>query len=363
MKLFRIVHACGFRKLFNPWLSVFVLMSGVIAAAEALAADAEVIGAGASFPAPVIHAWARQFAQEKQIDVHYRSVGSGEGIRRVTARSVDFAMTDMPLTQAELVQDDLVQFPVVAGAIVPVANLPGIGPGELKLSGAVLADIYLGSITVWDAPAIRALNPDLRIPGLPVKVVHRSDGSGTSFVFTHYLSKVSAEWQDRLGVGSRLRWPVGAGAKGNEGVAEMVRDSAGAVGYVEYAYALKLQLATVQLANKSGRFVRPGEAGVRAALASANWSRPSFYEMLTDRDGEDTWPIVGVSFALVHQRPADRIDAEKTLGFLDWVYRRGVPLASEFQYISLEEKALIERIKASWKKIRDGKGQLVWAGR
>jgi phosphate transport system substrate-binding protein len=295
--------------------------------------------------------------------VYYRSVGSGEGIRRVTARSVDFAMTDVPLTQAELVQDDLMQFPLVVGAVAPVVNIPGVGPDALKLTGSLLADIYLGKITVWDAPALRAANPELTLPSLPIRVVHRSDGSGTSFVFTHYLSKVSSEWQDRLGIGSRLLWPAGVGVKGNEGVSQTVRDTTGAIGYVEYAYAVKQQIATVRLQNKAGRFVQASEAGVRSALASANWSRPSFYEMLTNRDGEDSWPLVGVSFALIHRQQEDRGDAEETLSFLQWIYGHGAPSANGLHYIALEDTALIERIESSWTEIRDDEGQIVWKGR
>ena len=323
----------------------------------------EVTGAGASFPAPVMQAWARQFAQENKIEVRYLSVGSGEGIRRATARTVDFAMTDVALTQAELAQDDLLQFPLVAGAIVPVINVPGIRAGELKLTGVLLADIFLGKITAWDAPSIRALNPDLNLPAMPIKVIHRADGSGTTFVFTHYLSKVSAEWQENLGIGSRLRWPAGSGAKGNEGVAEAVLATSGAIAYLEYSYALKHQIATVQLGNKAGRFVRAGDTGVRAALAAAKWSRPSYYEMLTDRDGVDTWPIAAVSYALVHRKQADAADAIETLSFLDWVYRRGAALASALNYVAIDDKTLTERIESSWKNIRDDKGRLVWKGK
>lgn len=344
----------------KTWKAIATALLGLMVVLDVPFVEAAVTGAGASFPAPVIQAWAKQFAQENRIEVDYRSVGSGEGIRRVTARSVDFAMTDVPLTQAELAQDDLLQFPVVVGAIAPVINVPGVRPGDLRLSGPVLADIYLGRITSWDAPEIRALNPDLRLPALPVKVAFRGDGSGSSFVFTHYLSKVSNEWRDRLGVGSRLRWPTGTAAKGNEGLSEMVRDIPGSIGYVEYSYALKYQLSTIQLANKAGQYVQPSATGIRAALAAASWSRPSFYEMLTNRDGMESWPIVGISFALIHKKQPERGDARETLRFLDWIYRQGTALAPTLHYVGIENKALLERIENSWNAIKDGEGHAVW---
>ena len=318
---------------------VSVLALGLMAGTRAAAAGVEVIGAGASFPAPAIEAWARQFSRETGVRVLYRSVGSGEGIRRVTARSADFGMTDVPLTQAELVQDDLLQFPIVVGAIVPVVNLPGIGDGELRLTGAVLADIYLGKIIRWDAPALKESNPRQSLPDLPIRVVHRADGSGTSFVFTYYLSRVSSEWQDRLGVGSRLVWPVGFGAKGNEGVSQAVHDAVGSIGYVLNAYAMQSKLATVQLRNKAGKFSRVSETGVRAALASAHWSRPGYYEVLVDRDGDDSWPIVGVSFALIHQRQEDHADALATLNFLGWIYSHGADAAHKLHYVAWTMRA------------------------
>jgi phosphate transport system substrate-binding protein len=342
---------------------VCVLQTGAILATAAAAAQVELIGAGASFPAPAIEAWAQQFSRESGVRLEYRTVGSGEGIRRVTAQVADFAMTDVPLTQAELLQDDLLQFPVIAGAIVPVVNLPGIGDGALKLTGPVLADIYLGKISRWDAPALQALNPGLSLPGLPIQVVHRAEGSGTSFVFTYYLSEVSAEWQDRLGIGSRLHWPIGVGAEGNDGVAQEVHDTIGAIGYAEYAHALQHGLTTAQLQNKAGKFARGSEAGVRAALASAHWSRPGYYEVLANTGGDDSWPIVGVSFALIHQRQKDYADALAALNFLHWIYARGADLAHQLHYVALDDAALIARIEASWTEVHDEAGQAVWKNR
>jgi phosphate transport system substrate-binding protein len=337
-----------------------VLSLSLMPSAQAAGRDVEVIGAGASFPAPVVEAWAEQFSRETGVRLLYRSVGSGEGIRRVTARSADFALTDVPLTQAELLQDDLLQFPVVVGAIVPVVNLPRIGDGDLKLTGQVLADIYLGKITRWDDPALEALNPGQRLPDLPITVVHRVDGSGTSFIFTYYLSGLSPEWQDRRGIGSRLLWPAGLGAKGNEGVSEAVRDIAGAIGYVEYAYAVQHKLVTVQLRNKAGKFAHVSETGVRAALASARWARPGYYEVLVDKNGDDSWPVVGVSFVLIHKRQEDHGDGVATLNFLRWIYSHGAGAAHKLHYVTMESGELIRRIESSWGEIQDEQGQFLW---
>lgn len=341
-----------------PLLACFLPL---LLAAQPARADEEVIGAGGTFPAPLIEAAAAQYSKDSGVRLLYRAVGSGEGIRRVTARSADFAMTDVPLTRAELEQDDLLQFPVIAGAVVPVINLPDIADGELKLDGAVLADIYLGRITYWNAPELKALNPQLALPDLPIRVLHRAEGSGTSFVFTYYLSLVSVEWNERLGIGSRLRWPVGTGEQGNEGMAQAVHDTSGAIGYVEYIYAAQHGLAGVQLLNRAGRYVRAGEAGVRSALVSAQWSRAGYYEVLANRDGEDSWPIVGVSFALVHQRQEVAADAATTLGFMHWIYSHP-DLARRLRYVPLEP-ALTGRIESSWSQVHDEQGQAVWTGR
>jgi len=337
-----------------------VLTLSISCAVSARASEAQVIGAGASFPAPAIEAWARQFARESGAKLVYRSVGSAEGILRVTARSADFGMTDVPLTQVELLQDDLIQFPVIVGAIVPVVNIPRVSDGELRLTGTLLADIYLGKIPTWDAPAIKALNPQLPLPNLPIRVVHRLDGSGTSFVFTYYLSAVSAEWQDRLGIGSRLSWPAGSGVKGNEGVSQSVHDMAGSIGYVEYAYALEHKLCTVQLRNKNGKFAHASEIGVGAALASAHWSRPGYYEILVNQDGDVSWPIVGVSFALMHKSQEDRATAIATLDFMHWIYFRGGDIARRLHYVPLNDSSLIGRIESSWDEIHDEKGKIAW---
>lgn len=324
---------------------------------------ADVSGAGASFPAPVIEAWAKQFAQESKIEVSYRSVGSAEGIRRVTAHGTDFGVTDVPLTQAELAQDDLLQFPIVAGGIVPVVNLPGVDAADLKLTGRVLADIYLGKIDHWNAQAIRELNPDLVLPDLAIKVVHRADGSGSSFVFTHYLSKSNTEWQQRYGIASRMHWPIGSEATGNAGIAEFVKDNAGTIGYVEFSYAQSFGLTGAKLRNKSGQFIAPSIAAFRAALDSFNWSRPSYYEVLTDASGNDSWPIVGASFALIHKRQQNAVDALDMLKFFDWIQHSGAPLAEQNRYVSLGDKSLVKRIESSWAEVKDEHNVSVWKAR
>jgi phosphate transport system substrate-binding protein len=340
----------------GAWLAALA----ALAACGSAAGAPEVVGAGASFPAPAVEAWGQAFARGHEARVVYRSVGSGEGIRRATARTADFAMTDVPLTQAELRQDDLMQFPVVAGAVVPVVNVPGVGDGALKLTGPVLARIYLGQITRWNEPPLQELNPGLALPELPIQVVHRADGSGTSFVFTYYLSTVEPQWREALGIGSRLHWPVGTGAKGNEGVAAAVRAASGSIGYVEYTYAVQYGLAAAQLLNRAGAYLRAGEPGVRAALAAARWSRPGYYEVLVDRGCAGCWPIVGVSFALVHRRQDSLEDGAATLEFLRWVLEHGAQAALELQYVPLEDARLVARIESSWNGIRDGRGRNVW---
>ena len=333
---------------------------GLAMLAIAQVATAEVTGAGSSFAAPVMQPWSERFEVAQKISVHYQAVGSGEGIRRVTARAVDFALTDIPLTHVELAQAELAQFPVVIGAITPVINLPNVAQNQLRLSGTVLEAIYMGRIVAWNDPALRALNPDLDLPALPIRVIHRADGSGTTFVFTNYLSKQSAEWQDRIGIGSRLQWPAGSGANGNEGVSKSVRETAGSIGYVEYNYALKLGLTTVQLGNKAGNYVAANDSNVRAAFSNTTWSRPSYYEIVTDRGGDSSWPIVGVTFVLLSTSPANSAAARETLKFIDWIYRDGVAVAAENHYVAIDDANLIKRIEASWKSIKDRAGQAIW---
>lgn len=345
------------------WRRTILLALGLAWASFAAwgAGDAVVSGAGATFPVPVLSAWGEQFAREQDISLKYRALGSGEGIRNVTARAVDFALTDIPLTPAELIHDDLLQFPLVVGAIVPVVNLPGLDPEHpLRLTGPLLAAIYFGQITRWNDPTLSALNPTLTLPDIPITVLHREEGSGSTFVFSHYLSKVSPDWRAQVGLGSRLKWPRGEGARGNEGMATAVAAKPGAIAYVEYAYALQHQLRVVSLANAAGQFPRPDEASFQSALDHANWQRTGFYEVLTNKEGEASWPLVGVSYVLIHKNQLDLDDARETMAFFDWVLRQGAPLARERHYLPLQDTALIARIRAAWGDIRTSAGERVW---
>ncbi len=265
------------------------------------------MGAGSSFAAPIVNLWGAAFAKLHHIEVQYHSVGSGDGIRSVAGRTVDFAMTDVPLTQADLAKDDLVQYPLVISAIVPVANVPGIEASQLRMSGPLLAQIFLGKISSWHAPELRSLNPDLALPDLPINVIHRSDTSGSTFVFTYYLSKVSQEWSGQLGIGSLLDWPTGESVRGNEGVAEAVSHTAGAIGYVERSHALEAGLSQIRLDNGAGRLAAASEESINAALADATFSRPSYYEIAVSRGGDRAWPIVGISYPVeLLMRPVRR---------------------------------------------------------
>jgi phosphate transport system substrate-binding protein len=319
-------------------------------------ADSTVTGAGATSPQPVLEAWIREVSRQQHLRVEYQSVGSSEGIKRITARSVDFAVTDLPLTQSELSHDDLLQLPLVASGVVPVMNVPGIGANRIRLDGAVLAGIFLGGVAVWDDERIQVLNPDVPLPHLPIAVVHRLDGSGSTFTFTSYLAKESPVWDQNLGIGSRVAWPVGLGVKGNEGVAARVAEVSGSIGYVEYLYARQNRLTTIIVRNRAGRYVEPSVESFEAAFTQARWDRPSFYEMLTDLPGTGSWPIVAVSYVLLHRTQLDPGDARQTLQFLNWVYAAGEPIASQNAYLLVNREPLISRVRAAWTLLKDGHG-------
>ena len=314
----------------------------------------EIRGAGATFPLPILKQWISGYEGNHSVKVSYLGLGSAEGIKRITARAVDFAITDIGLTRSELSQDDLLQFPLVAGGITPVINLPNVRSGEFKLTGAVLADIYLGKITFWDDARIQSLNPTLLLTHLPISVIHRKDGSGTTFTFTGYLSKVSEDWQNSLGMGSYLRWPVGEGHLGNEGIATKVFELEGAIGYVEYLFAERFKLTTVRLQNKDGVFITPNIDSFRQAFNQASWKRPSYYESLTNLPGSNSWTIVAISYALIHRTSNDREEILKTLDFFDWVFSSGKSI--DGSYISISDPTLLRRIKSSWKVLTDSKG-------
>ena len=332
--------------------------AAVFAAAPALAAD--ITGAGATFPYPIYAKWADAYKKETGIGVNYQSIGSGGGIKQIHARTVDFGASDMPLKPEDLDKGGLLQFPTVIGGDVPVVNVKGIAPGQMKLSGEVLAGIYLGRIKKWDDPAIASLNPGRHLPASAISVVHRSDGSGTTFIWTNYLSKVSAEWKSKVGEGTSVRWPTGVGGKGNEGVASYVQRIAGSIGYVEYAYAKQNRMAYAQIRNRDGEYVSPSAQTFQAAAAGADWKKaPGMYLILTDAPGKGAWPIAGATFILMH-RTQDRPDnAREVLKFFSWAYGKGDALAQSLDYVPMPN-AVVDLIRASWQsQIRDASGKPV----
>jgi phosphate transport system substrate-binding protein len=323
------------------------------AAAAAHAQD--VTGAGATFPAPIYAKWADAYSKATSSKVNYQSVGSGAGIRQIKAKTVDFGASDMPLKDDELAKDGMVQFPMVIGGVVPVINVKGISAGQMQLTGAVLAEIYLGKITVWNDPAIRALNPSLALPEAKIAPVRRADGSGTSFLFTNYLSKVSPEWKTKVGEGTAVNWPVGAGGKGNEGVSSYVMRLPNSIGYVEYAYAKQNKMAHVQMKNRDGVFVHPSDANFKAAAAGAEWSK-SFYQVLTDQVGKDTWPISGATYILMYKAPEKAAQAAAALKFFDWAFVNGDKMADDLDYVPLPP-AVKDLVRKQWGEIKDSSGK------
>ncbi|HMN74954.1 MAG TPA: phosphate ABC transporter substrate-binding protein PstS [Burkholderiaceae bacterium] len=330
-----------------------LLLSGA-----ALAQD--VTGAGASFPAPVYAKWADAYHKATGARINYQSVGSGAGIKQITAKTVDFGASDAPLTDEQLARDGLIQFPTVIGGVVPVVNIKGIAPGQLKLTGAVLGDIYLGKITKWNDPAITALNPGLALPGDAIAVVRRADGSGTSFLFTNYLSKVNPEWKAKVGEGTAVNWPTGAGGKGNEGVSAFVQRLPNSIGYVEYAYAKQNKMSHVLLRNKEGAFVNPDDDAFKAAAAGADWSK-SFYQVLTEQPGKGSWPITGATFILMHKTQDKPASANNTLKFFDWAYGNGDKAAEELDYVPLPAKVKDLSRKLWAENLKDAAGKPIAA--
>jgi phosphate transport system substrate-binding protein len=293
--------------------------------------------------------------------MNYQSIGSGGGIKQITNKTVDFGASDKPLKPEELEKAGLVQFPTVVGGVVPVVNVPGVADGELRLSGEVLANIFLKKITKWNDPAVKALNPNLTLPDTAITVVHRSDGSGTSFVFTNYLSKVSKEWSDKVGADTSVAWPAGVGGKGNEGVASYAQRIKGAIGYVEYAYAKQNNLPSVTMQNREGEFVKPGFEGFQSAAKYADWAKaPGFYEILTNEPGKTTWPIAGATFILMHKSQDKPANAVEVLKFFDWGYANGSLMAKALDYVPMPD-SVVTVIETSWKeKIKSKDGAAIW---
>ena len=339
--------------------SLSVISAVALLCFSALASAQDVTGAGATFPAPLYAKWASDYNKATSIKINYQSVGSGAGLRQIEAKTVDFGASDAPLKDDELAKKGLVQFPTVIGGVVPVINIKGIAPGQLKLSGALLGDIFLGKVTRWTDPAIKALNPTLALPDAAIAPVRRADGSGTTFIFTNYLSKVNPEWKAKVGEGAAVAWPVGAGGKGNEGVAAFVGRLPNSIGYVEYSYVKQNKMTFAQLRNAAGTFVSPDDLTFKAAAAGADWSK-SFDQILTEQPGKDAWPITGATFILMHKAQDKPAQAAASLKFFEWAYKNGDKTAEDLDYVPMPAnvKAVIEK---AWGDIKDTSGKAIAA--
>jgi len=337
--------------------------AGALAAAATMTASAaDISGAGATFPYPIYAKWADAYKKASGIGLNYQSIGSGGGIKQIEANTVTFGASDMPLKAEDLEKNGLIQFPTVMGGVVPVVNIPGIKSGDLTIDGPTLAKIYLGEITKWDDAAIKKLNPSAKLPSTAIAVVHRSDGSGTTFIFTNYLIKVSGDWKSKVGNNTSVEWPVGIGAKGNEGVAANIGQTQGAIGYVETAYAKQNNLTTMKMVNHDGKTVAPTPDAIQAAAANADWvGTPGFYVLLTDEPGATSWPIAGATFILFHKQVQDAAAAHEALKFFDWAYANGSKMASDLDYIPMPSN-VVTAIKKVWTtQIKDAGGKPVYA--
>ena len=342
------------------------LISGVALAASSIvlsltAHAADITGAGATFPYPIYSKWAEAYNAATGIGLNYQSIGSGGGVRQIKAKTVDFGASDMPLKLEEQEKEGLMQFPAIIGGVVPVMNLDGIAAGQLKLTSDVISAIHLGKITKWNAPEITALNPNANLPALAITVVHRADSSGTTFLWTDFLSKTNAEFKAAVGSGTAVRWPTGVGGKGNEGVAANVQRIKGSFGYVEYAYAKKNKIVYAQLKNADGQFVQPDDETFKAAAANADWaSAPGFFLVLTNQPGKTSWPATGASFIIMHRTQADALTGRAVLKFFDWAFKNGSTMASELDYVPMPP-AVVKQIQDSWKaQLKDANGKAIW---
>lgn len=335
---------------------------GAVSAAAAVGWAGEKVlnGAGATFPYPIYSQWAHEYHAQSGVQLNYQSIGSGGGIAQIKAKTVDFGASDAPLKPEELKESGLIQFPMVIGGVVPVVNLKGVKPGELRLTPDLLADIFLGKVTKWNDPALVRENPGLKLPNQAITVVHRADGSGTTWIFTNYLDQVSAEWHAKVGCEKSVSWPTGVGGKGNEGVAAYVQNVSGAIGYVELAYALQNQMTSARLKNRDGEFVAPTIQSFQAAAANADWKNaPGFYLVLTNQPGRESWPITGASFILLYREQADAQQAKTMLSFFDWCYRNGAAAAEQLHYVPLP-LSVVELVENTWKTEVKSKGRPVW---
>ncbi|NTV10675.1 MAG: phosphate ABC transporter substrate-binding protein PstS [Zoogloea sp.] len=340
-------------------LRALTVTAALAGASSAFAVD--ITGAGATFPYPIYSKWAEAYKAKTTVGLNYQSIGSGGGIKQIKAKTVDFGASDAPLKGDELEKEGLTQFPAIIGGVVPVVNLDGLKPGQLKLTGPVLADIFLGKIKKWNDNEIASLNPGAKLPDELITVVRRADGSGTSFLFTNYLSKVSAEWQTKVGSGTAVAWPEGVGGKGNEGVAAYVQRVKGGIGYVEYAYAKKNKMTYVALKNKAGVFVEPDDSTFQAAASFAEWNKVAgFGEILTEQPGKNSWPITGASFILMHKVQQDGAKGAEVLRFFDWAFKNGHNMAAELDYVPLPAN-LVKLVEESWRtSLKDAAGKAIW---
>ncbi|MDO9003453.1 MAG: phosphate ABC transporter substrate-binding protein PstS [Aquabacterium sp.] len=315
----------------------------------------DVTGAGATFPAPVYAKWADAYNKATGMRINYQSVGSGAGIKQIKSKTVDFGASDMPLKDEDLAKDGLMQFPTVIGGVVPVVSIKGIQPGQIKMTGEMLGNIYLGKITKWNDPALMALNPGVPLPDAAIAVVRRADGSGTSFIFTNYLSKVNAEWKSTVGEGTAVNWPAGAGGKGNEGVSAFVQRLPNSIGYVEYAYAKQNKMSHVAIKNAAGNFVHPDDLTFKAAAASAEWDK-TFYQVLTNQAGKDAWPISGATFILLHKSQDKPAQGTSTLKFFNWAFEGGDKTAADLEYVPLPA-SVKDLVRKQWATVTDAAGK------
>lgn len=318
-----------------------------------VASAADITGAGATFPFPIYSKWAEAYKAQTGIGLNYQSIGSGGGIKQIKSKTVDFGATDMPLKIEDLEKDGLVQFPAIIGGVVPVVNISGIQSGQIKLTAELVSAIFMGKITKWNDERIQSIN-EVKLPDLSITVIHRSDGSGTTFLFTNWLSKTNAEWKAAVGEGTAVKWPTGIGGKGNEGVAAMVMQAKGSIGYVEYAYAKKNKLTHTQLKNREGKFVEPDDETFKAAANQAEWSTTNgMYNILTDQTGKNSWPITGASYILMHRQQQDPLVGRAVLKFFNWAYNNGGQMATDLDYVPLP-KDVVSKVRVEWTKFNLG---------
>ncbi|MES2025570.1 MAG: phosphate ABC transporter substrate-binding protein PstS [Pseudomonadota bacterium] len=343
----------------NQFVKTAVVAASAVMAFSAVAAD--ITGAGATFPYPIYSKWAESYKAATGNGLNYQSIGSGGGIKQIKAKTVDFGASDMPLKEEELEAEGLIQFPAIMGGVVPIVNLDGITPGQLKMTSEVLANIYLGKITKWNDARIVALNPGAKLTDADITVVHRSDGSGTTFLWTDFLSKTNADFQKEVGAGTAVKWPAGVGGKGNEGVAANVQRIKGSIGYVEYAYAKKNKMSHTQLKNRDGQFVQPDDETFKAAAAGADWAKtPGMAVILTNQAGKASWPITGASFILLHKSQASAERAKEVLKFFDWSYKNGGAMAADLDYVAMPAP-VVKLVQDAWKaNVKDASGKAIW---